>query len=295
MQACVIVNPSARGDKALAYGAGMKDAYPGSVWRRSDQPGHGRELAAQAVAEGFDTIVAAGGDGTVNEIVNGIGDVPGAFEKVNFGVLPLGTINVFARELGLPRRLPGAIKVLREGRTRAIDLGCAEYSVNGGARKRYFVQLAGAGLDARAVNLVDWGLKKKLGPLAYVAAGLKALGERQALIEGRGEKNISGELILIGNGRFYGGSFPIFPAADMEDGLLDICVLPKANLFTLTAAVPGMLTGRFYSLAGALHLSVPAITLASQSPVALQLDGDPVCDLPATLSIRRKALRVIVP
>jgi diacylglycerol kinase family enzyme len=278
VQACVIVNPSARGDKALAYGAGMKDAYPGSVWRRSDQPGHGRELAAQAVAEGFDTIVAAGGDGTVNEIVNGIGDVPGAFEKVNFGVLPLGTI-----------------KVLREGRTRAIDLGCAEYSVNGGARKRYFVQLAGAGLDARAVNLVDWGLKKKLGPLAYVAAGLKALGERQALIEGRGEKNISGELILIGNGRFYGGSFPIFPAADMEDGLLDICVLPKVNLFSLTAAVPGMLTGRFYSLAGASHLSAPAITLASRSPVALQLDGDPVCDLPAKLSIRPRTLRVLVP
>ena len=145
-------------------------------------PGDARRLAAEAVGEGFDLIVAAGGDGTVNEVLNGLGDAPDGFARARLGVLPLGTVNVFARELKIPLRIERAWEVLQRGREMRIDLPRVEFSANGIRQQRYFVQLAGAGLDARAIELVDWAHKKKIGPLAYVIAGLKALRERKPKI-----------------------------------------------------------------------------------------------------------------
>jgi diacylglycerol kinase (ATP) len=295
VQTCVIFNPSARGEKAAALCSGLESLFPDCVCHRTGQEGHARELAAQAVRDGFQTIIAAGGDGTANEVVNGIGDVPGGFDSTHFGVLPLGTINVFARELGLPRQPAKAIKVLREGRTMTIDLGQAEYTVDGSPRQRFFIQLAGAGLDSRSIELVNWELKKKLGPLAYVVAGCKAMGETQPVIVAHGETPVSGEMVLIGNGRFYGGSFAVFPTASLSDGLLDVCVLPKVTWLRLMAAAPGLLTGCLNELSSALHFSRRSVTLTSASRVILQLDGENACELPAMLSIRPKTLRVIVP
>jgi len=259
------------------------------------EAGHARELAAQAVRGGIQTIIAAGGDGTANEVVNGIGDVPGGFEAVHFGVLPLGTVNVFARELGLPRHPDRAARVLKEGRTMTIDLGRAEYTDAGNSRQRYFIQLAGAGLDSRSIELVTWELKKKLGPLAYVVAGCRAMREPQPVIVAHGPAPVSGGLVLIGNGRFYGGSFAVFPQASMQDGLLDVCVFPKVTWPRLLAAVPGLLAGRLDRFCQARHFSLSSVKLTSASRVILQLDGENVCELPATLSVRPKALNVIVP
>ena len=295
MQTCVIFNPSARGEKAEAFCAGLEKLFSECVCRRTGQVGHARDLAAQAVQDGFQTIIAAGGDGTVNEVVNGIGDVRGGFDSTHFGVLPLGTVNVFARELGLPRHPARAIKVLRKGRTKTIDLGHVEYKVDGGLRQRFFIQLAGAGLDSRSIELVNWELKKKLGPIAYLVAGCKAMSETQPVIVAHGETPVSGEMVLIGNGRFYGGSFAVFPAASLQDGLLDVCVLPKVTWTSLMATAPGLLTGRLAELSSAVHFSRRSVTLTSSSRVILQLDGENACELPATLSIRPKALHVIVP
>lgn len=293
MQTCVIFNPSARGEKAEVLRARAQSLFPNCLWRRTSEAGHARELAAQAVRNGFQTIIAAGGDGTANEVVNGIGDVPGGFDSTHFGVLPLGTINVFARELGVPRHLAGAVKVLKEGKTMTIDLGRVEYTAAGSPRQRFFIQLAGAGLDSRAIELVNWELKKKLGPIAYIVAGCQAMCETQPVIVAHTQTPVSGEMVLIGNGRFYGGSFAVFPAASLQDGLLDVCVLPKVTWLRLMAAAPALLTGR--ELGSALHFSLPSVTLTSTSRVILQLDGENACELPATLSIRPKALRVIVP
>jgi diacylglycerol kinase family enzyme len=93
VQVCVIFNPSARGEKAEALYTRVQGLFPNCLCRRTTEAGHARELAAQAVRGGIQTIIAAGGDGTANEVVNGIGDVPGGFEAVHFGVLPLGTVN----------------------------------------------------------------------------------------------------------------------------------------------------------------------------------------------------------
>jgi len=295
VQTCVIFNPSARGEKAEAFCAGLESHFPNCVCWRTGQAGQARDLAAKAVRGGFQTIIAAGGDGTVNEVVNGIGDVPGGFDSTHFGVLPLGTVNVFARELGFPRQPAAAVSVLKQGKTTAIDLGLVEYTVDGSPRRRFFIQLAGAGLDSRAIELVSWELKKKLGPVAYVVAGLKAMREPQPVIMANNGKVVSGELVLIGNGRFYGGSFAAFPTATLHDGLLHVCVLPKVTWPRLMAVALGFLTGHLYRFCSALQFSPSSVTLTSASRVILQLDGENACELPATLSVRPKALRVIVP
>ena len=174
--------------------------------------------------------MAAGGDGTINEVTNGIGDAPEGFARARLGVLPLGTVNVFARELKIPLQVESAWEVLRRGHETKIDLPRVEFSADGVLQKRYFCQLAGAGMDARAIELVDWQQKKQVGKLAYVIAGLKALCEKKPAITVRANgQSVMGELVLVGNGRFYGGSFAILPLADLRDGRLDICVLPRVS------------------------------------------------------------------
>ena len=295
MQTCLIFNPSARGEKAEAFCARLGALYPAFVVRRTDAPGQARRLAAQAVREGFATIVAAGGDGTANEVVNGMADVPQGLAAARLGILPLGTVNVFARELRLPRQWPAILRILAAGREMTMDLGCVDFGNQGGSQRRYFLQLAGAGIDARAVQLVSWALKKKTGPLAYLAAGLRALRETQPLIAVEGSNPMSAQLVLVGNGRFYGGSFEVFPGASLRDGLLDVRVLPSVSAWRALQAALGLLTGRVSRFLPMRPFCSSALSLRSSSRVGLQLDGEYAGELPATFSVLRQALRVIVP
>jgi YegS/Rv2252/BmrU family lipid kinase len=293
VQTCLILNPSARGDKAEALCSRLGALIPNCVVWRTCVQGEARSLAAQAVRQGFATIVAAGGDGTVNEVANGIADVPHGLASVRLGLLPLGTINVFARELGLPRNLRAAARTLAAGREMGIDLGRVEFADGGGPR--CFLQLAGAGIDSRAVKLVSWELKKKIGPLAYIAAAFKALREEQPWITVEGAGAPSGQLVLVGNGRFYGGSFETFPGASLQDGLLDVCVLPKVTLWRAAQAGAGLITGHPLRFGPRSHYRWPTVTLRSSTPVSVQLDGELAGELPVRFSVMPKALRVIVP
>ncbi len=292
----MIFNPAARGDKARRLRRQLDAFGADCALKATTAAGDAQRLAAQAVAEGFDLIVAAGGDGTVNEVLNGIGDAPDGFANVRLGVLPLGTVNVFARELKIPLKIERAWEVLKRGRETKIDLPRVEFSENGGSQKRYFCQLAGAGLDARAIELVDWKQKKQVGPLAYVIAGLKALRERQPKITVRANgQSATGELVLVGNGRFYGGSFAILPQADLCNGLLEVCVLSRADWWTLLRCGPGLLLHGSLPANAVKYLSAEKFELTSDTPAAFELDGEWVGKLPVTFAIEREKLRVVVP
>jgi diacylglycerol kinase (ATP) len=292
----VIFNPAARGEKARRFRRQLDAIGAQCALKATTAPGIARRLAAEAVTDGFDLIVAAGGDGTVNEVLNGIGDAPDGFARARLGVLPLGTVNVFARELKIPLKVERAWEVLQNGRELKIDLPRVEFSADGVLQKRYFCQLAGAGMDARAIELVDWRHKKQVGKLAYVIAGLKALCEKkpEITVRANGQK-ISGELILIGNGKFYGGSFAILPLADLRDGRLDICVLPRVNWMALLRSAPGLLLRGKLPASVAQHLSAETFELTSESAAAFELDGEWVGKLPVTFSIEREKLRVVMP
>jgi YegS/Rv2252/BmrU family lipid kinase len=293
---CVIFNPAARGNKARHFRRQLNAIGSQCSLKATTAPGDARRLAAEAVGEGFDLIVAAGGDGTVNEVLNGLGDAPDGFARTRLGVLPLGTVNVFARELKIPLRIEPAWEVLQRGREMRIDLPCAGFLANGARQRQYFAQLAGAGMDARAIELVDWEHKKKIGPLAYLIAGLKALREQKPKIIVRAEgREVRGELVLIGNGHLYGGPLGIFPPADLRDGLLDICVFPRINWLTMFHCAPGLLARRRLPERVVQRVRTATFELTGDPAAAFELDGEWVGHLPATFSVECEKLRVIVP
>jgi diacylglycerol kinase (ATP) len=290
---CVIFNPAARGNKARHFRRYLDEMSGRAAFKATAAPGEARRLAAEAVGDGFDLIAAAGGDGTVNEVLNGIGDANG-FSRTRFGVLPLGTINVFARELKIPLRLEHAWEVLRRRREINVDLPQVEFSQNGGVKKQFFIQLAGAGLDARAIELVSWSQKQKIGPLAYVIAGLKAMREKKPMIRASdGQSSFEGELVLIGNGKFYGGPYGIFPRADLNDGLLHVCVVPRANWGTLLSFIPHFLFQQKLPEKMVKRFRAKSLELSGDAAAAFQLDGEGIGHLPAKFSIYPDKLRVI--
>lgn len=255
-------------------------------------PGDARRLAAEAVKDGFDVIVAAGGDGTVNEVLNGIGDAPGGFEKARLGVLPLGTVNVFARELRMPLKMESAWEHLTRGRERKIDLPYAEFLATG--KRVYFVQLGGAGLDVRAIELVDFSMKKKIGPLAYIVAGLKALFEKKLQIKATANgSSYTGELILVGNGKYYGGPFEVFPSADLCDGILDVCIFPRTDLGTLLRCAPDFLLRRKLPEKTVKRFRASSFDLTAESKANFELDGELIGALPVRFGVERERLRVM--
>lgn len=294
MPTCVIFNPAARGNKARHFRRYLDEIGGRAALKATAAPGDARRLAAEAIHDGFDIIAAAGGDGTVNEVLNGIGDAK-AFDRARLGVLPLGTMNVFARELKIPLKIERAWEVLTRKRETIVDLPQVEFSQNGKDVKQYFVQLAGAGLDARAIELVDWTTKKKIGPLAYVLAGLKALREKKPQVKAVENSTTAyeGELVLIGNGKFYGGPFDIFPGADLKDGLLDVCVVPRADWPTLFGCAPSFITRQRLAEKLVRRFQTASFELSCDTKAAFELDGEGIGHLPAKFSMTPEKLRVV--
>lgn len=290
----VIFNPTARGDKARHLRRQLDDLKRQARLEPTQHAGHARDLAANLVREGCETVVAAGGDGTVNEVLNGLVDA-GA-DRARLAVLPLGTVNVFAKELGVPTDFASAWDVVRRGAERTIDLPLAEFGPAGARQTRAFVQMAGAGLDSRAIGLVSWELKKKLGPLAYVWACVLAMqGPRPRVTVTVGGQTQTGDLVAVGNGRFLGGRYPVFPHARLDDGQLDVALVPRMTWFAVARIFPALLRDDFSRCRDVVHLRGNRLSLASPDPLPIHLEGDNVGELPADISLRPGALRVVVP
>jgi diacylglycerol kinase (ATP) len=296
MRICVIFNPTARGNQARRFRARLDRLTGACAFKPTTGPGAATFLAAEAVGEGFDTVVAAGGDGTVSEVVTGLAQAAEGLARCRLGLLPLGTINVFARELGVPLDLEGAWATVLQGRETRVDLPFAEFRDATGERRRCFTQLAGAGLDSRAIAGVEWEWKKRLGWLAYVLAGLRALRERpsQVRVSGGGY-SVVGELVLIGNGRFYGGEIPMFPQASLQDGQLDVRVFPRADWGTLLRFGWNWLWRRFPVPADQTCFRARQVELISETALPFELDGDNVGLLPVRLGVLPLGLRVLQP
>ncbi len=295
MRACIIFNPTAKGDKARHFRQHVDELGAGVVLKPTMAPGDGCRLATEAVRDGFDTLIAAGGDGTLNEVLNGLADAPDGFARARLAVLPLGTVNVFARELGLPLNLRAAWRAIQNGTERRIDAPFAEsVAADGTRQRRWFAQLAGAGLDARAISLVDWGLKKRFAQLAYVYAGMKAMREPHPVITVEaGGQRVTGEFVLVGNGRFYGGSLPVFPQAKLDDGLLDVCVFHRVTWALMARYALGFVTGHPQAPGDLKTLRVPRFKLSAEAAVPFEVEGDLCGVLPVEIGLVPRALRVV--
>ncbi len=255
--------------------------------RQTTAPGDAIALARDGVAGGYDVVCAVGGDGTVNETINGV-----AGSEVPLAIVPTGTVNVLAMELGIPLDPPDAVAVIDRGSVSWIDLGRAG--------ERYFALMAGVGMDAQVVARINPVLKKTLREAAFALQGALTYftHEEPRLRVECAEATVEGYFAVFGNAANYGGTFGITPLADMRDGLLDVCVL-KDKSFLGTA---------WYWLAALInsHVNHPKVAYfrteaARVTPVdpdteiLVQTDGEVAGRLPLECRVVPRALRVIVP
>ncbi len=288
----IILNPAAHSDKAGRLPQRIREISGDVEMRLSTMPGDAELIAGSAVEEGFTTIVAAGGDGTINEVMNGIMSAGG--EDVTLGILPVGTMNVFAVELGIPvNALEKAWRIIMNGEVRRLDLPiCSAEGV-----ERCFVQLAGVGLDAEVVRRTTRESKKALGPLSYLLSLAQVAGQKPPPITLKCEEGRvrTGSFVLLGNGRFYGGPFTMFRQGSPMDGLLDVLVFQSQSPWDLLRYMHAILTGQHTDLKDVEYFQTSSLALSSAEPVPYELDGEMVGYLPLTFSLRPEALPVLAP
>jgi len=249
-------------------------------------PGDGSELARKAVEQQADMVIAAGGDGTINDIIQGL-----VGSETALAVLPTGTVNVWAREMGIPLDIAGARQVLLNGQTRRVDLGC----ING----RYFLLMVGIGIDGAVTHAVEHKPLKRLGPLGYVLAALwfgpgykgfpVVVNNNGVLVKTRALQ------IFVGNTQLYAGAFKFTWQARCDDGLLDLCIVRKRSLPGRIIVLSDFLLRRDQRRRWVRYDQVTSVQIDTPKPVAFQIDGDSGGHTPATLSIARGALKVVVP
>ena len=280
----VILNPTARGDRARRLRARIAAVTDGAVLFSTSRCGDAECLARDAVKQGFRRIIAAGGDGAVNEVVNGI-----AGSDAALGLLPLGTMNVFATELGLPADLERCWQVIQQDHTRLVDLP----SANG----KHFVQLAGIGLDAQVVKETSRAFKRSFGPLSYVvsAAQISARPPPRLLVQPESGASVEGSFVLIGNGRLYGGPFPFFKQAVIDDGLLDVLVFRKLSYLDMMRYLQDVIFRSEITSPEVEYLRTPALHVTSEDAVPVEIDGELIGNCPVHFTIRPQGLRVFAP
>ena len=294
---CIITNPSARGNRARFFLERRQEWCQIGVLMETCGPGDAQKLASEAIQNGFTTVIAAGGDGTVYEVLNGLLSTNVDCDKYRLGVLPLGTVNVFAKELGLSMNIARCKEVLYKGVSRYIDLPIVYFKKGSLEKRRYFAQLGGAGLDAFAILEVNFKMKKQLGPIAYVAAGLKVLGKSLPKIQCHTAEGMQaeGKLVLLGNGAYYGGRFRVFPDASLDDGCIHALVFQDVKYFQLPWRGIGLFLNKLHRQSGVTHLKSTSLELKSEGQAYFELEGEVVGQLPANFQMSSKKLQVIVP
>ena len=299
MRIGLIFNPTAQGDKARHLREQLAEIEDQCVLMPTEGPGHAEVLAEQAVADGFEVLVAAGGDGTIQEVSNGLVRHPDGLTKTALAVLPLGTVNVLARELRIPLDFESAWRVIQQGITSRVDLPWIEFQIEGKMSRRCFPALAGAGMDARACELVKWETKKMSGQFAYLLAGLQTLREELPTFTVQTpEKSVaSADLVMFGNGHMYGGAFDVFPHASLVDGRLDAIVVERVAAWRFPEYTQAILTGNLPYLEGVHYLQSSEFELIphKNARVPVQLDGDTMGELPGKITVEPQALRIVLP
>jgi YegS/Rv2252/BmrU family lipid kinase len=247
--------------------------------------GDALQAAREALNENVDIVVGAGGDGTINEIINGL-----AGSNIPLGVIPLGTVNVFALETGIPMDPAGACDVILEGVPKKVNLG----RVN----DRYFLLRGGVGFDAYVVYGLDIRLKRLSGRLSYILTALgRGLTYRSSHLEielDNGRK-VSGYGAVVGNMKYYGGAMSITPFADMERNDLDVCIFKSKGFGNILRYTWGVMRNRHLTYPDVEYHTVQSLKIKSKGKTYIQADGDVVGQLPAEFSIAEEGITVMLP
>lgn len=270
----IIINPISGGARGRA-GASRAELARAVIAHRhltadvylTQRPGHARELARAAIAAGAERVIAWGGDGTINEVASVL-----AFGNVGMGIVPAGSGNGLARELGLPFDPGRALQRALGGSPRAIDVGEIE--------QRLFVNVAGIGLDAHVAARFNAAENVRRGPRTYVAMTATALLTYRAktydIITADGRTTKTALMIVLANGTEFGNRILIARGARVDDGLLDIVVVEERSRLATIGRVPWLLARSIHRVPVWSTRPATEVTIESAEPILFHVDGEPV-------------------
>lgn len=287
MSTLVIVNRTAGHGRAARIWEQVRPVLLGRgseyAWVETLRPGHATELARDAVSQGYQRVIALGGDGTVHETVNGL-----ALSSVAMGVIPAGTGNDFAKTLALPRDPTQALTAIDSGRLRRIDLARAN--------DHYYMNVAGVGFDAEVAGEANRIPKYIQGTFGYLISIFRLLPRYSPVtltidLDG---KRLEQPCLLVsaGNGRYYGGGLKICPEAIPDDGLLDVVVGGDLGKAETLALLPRVFTGTHITHPKVKTYRAVRVRIDSPVPLLIQADGEIVGQTPATFELIPGALVV---
>lgn len=245
--------------------------------KRTERPGHGIELTQQAVLEGYERVVAVGGDGSCNEVINGLMSAAEAGNSAIFGVIPAGSGNDLAHALGISTDVSAACAILRQGQPRPMDVG--QITIDG--QPCFFGNSVGLGLEAE-VTIESTQVKLWHGFAMYLWSALRVIvagrWPYQAILSVNGQRvKTSLSLMAVGNGVRSGGGFYLTPTAKLDDGLLDICYGPALSRLTLLQLLPKTLHGRHLGHEAVRLIQAAQFELTVEEGMPAHVDGEVMC------------------
>lgn len=291
MKTCVILNPasgSAENTEALREKFGSLGSYEIKI---TAEPGDAKRFAQDAASGGCELVVAAGGDGTLNEVVNGIAE---GNCQTRVGIVPLGTGNDFARSIGLPTKVEDALEIIARGRTKAVDIVRVTSD-----QVRYFVNVSAGGFSGLVDEKLTPEIKQTWGPLAYLRCAAAALPELRAYetaIVFDDAETISMDLynVIIANGRYVAGGIPVAPEAIIDDGMVDVFLIPEKPKPELTVHVAQILLGKHMGNEAIVYRRAAKVAVNSKPGMWFNVDGELVGNEPALFEVLPGAMHFIV-
>jgi diacylglycerol kinase (ATP) len=263
----------------------------------SERQGHLAELAREAALDGAELLVVVGGDGSVNEVANGLA---GLGRQPEVAIVPRGTGWDFSRTFGIPRKIDDAVQVALEGAVRTIDLGRASYRAwDGSDATASFANVASAGMSGAIAKRANETTKALGGKASYLWATFAVFSgwegtEIEMAVDG---ERRTGRMfdVVVANGRFFGGGLQICPDAEPDDGLFDVLTIGDVTKRDLVQTMPKMYRGTHLPHPKAELLRGSSVTVTSATPLPIQLDGEQPGTTPVRFEIAAGALRLRVP
>jgi diacylglycerol kinase (ATP) len=292
VRSCIILNPRAGSAEQMEAIREAAAAQIEATLYETDSAGHATALAAEALEEGYDLVVAAGGDGTINEVVNGLAS---DFARARLGIIPLGTGNDLARTLAIPTDPLAALDIVRRGAEHRLDLMKAETV----GQAIYGVNVAAGGFSGQVGEVLTEELKAGWGPLAYLLGAARVVPDLAsyetaiAWDDGPVER-VAVLNIVVANGRTAAGGFQVAPLANPEDGLLDVIVVRYGDVLDLAGIAARLLAGNYLSSEQVMHRRARRVHIASQPGMWFNVDGELFTSQPITFTVVPQALRVVV-
>ena len=310
MSICVILNPAAgRGVDPQAFRSllvGLSDVD----LRVSRAPGEAVELARAAAEEGFGTIAAAGGDGTMSEVVTGLAD---HLDDVRTGFIPVGTGNDFAHSTGIPLNVEAAVRLLGGEAERRVDVvrltalqpalgtsGPIDALYSAAATGPLYLNTAVVGFAGRIANHLDADMRRRWGALMYLRAAVTELADLKPYqmhltLDDTESIEVEALMVIVANGPNAGGKIPLAPDASMDDGLLDIVIISRRSALGILRLIPSALRGTHLKRKGVTVRRAARLTLESTPSAWVNVDGETAGARPFEFQVLPRALRIAAP